>query len=99
MLRHPDQLRMIGKIPADSLPDPLGSIGGKPVIQGIVKFSCGSQQSDASLLNKIQKRNPPSRVFPCHGYHKPQVGTNHLTDGVLISFGAAPGKLPFFLLA
>ena len=84
---------MVHHAPGNTLPDPFGGIGGKPVIQARVKFPGGDQQADTALLDQIQQRHTSSGILSGYGNHQPQIGIDHVTDGIFIAFRAQTGEL------
>ena len=97
MQGHPDGTAVVQQAPGHALPNPFGSVGGKAVVQGIVKFSGCRQQADAAFLYQIHQRHAPTGVLFGNADHQTEVGIHHLPDGVLVPFRAAAGKLLLLL--
>ena len=98
MDRHPDETRVIHEAPGNALANPFGGVGGKTVIQCIVKLPDRHDEADVALLDQIHERHAPAAVFPGHRHHQPQIGGDHFPDGLLIPGGAPGGQLSLLVL-
>ena len=88
---------MVHQVSGDALTNPLGSVCRETEFQGIVKFPRSRKQADAALLNQIQQRHTTAGVLSGYGNHQPQIGIDHVTDGIFVAFRAQAGKLTLLL--
>ena len=88
---------MVHQAPADALTNPLGGIGGKPQLPGVVKLLGRHNEADVSLLNEVHQRYPPSCVLLGHSHHQAEVALDHPPDGSLVPGGATLCQLPLLL--
>ena len=97
MYRHPDQARVVHQATGDPLTNPLGGIGGKPQLPGVIKFPSRHNQSNVALLDEIHQGDPPPAVLSGHSHHQTQVTLDHPADCPLVSGGTPHGQLPLLL--